>query len=107
MRLGSPHVSDGGLLQHSGILQRRCLVCIGSLIEVNHWAETGTLICQCVTVCDMKTLVGMEDEEKINLLRRMLGDAMILLHQASHQADELNNKWHSNHQRLTEEYRRL
>lgn len=55
----------------------------------------------------MKTLTDLSDEDRIAILRRLLGDAMVLLHQAAHQTDELHHWWHVNHQNLTREYRNL
>jgi hypothetical protein len=55
----------------------------------------------------VKTLVDLSDEDRIAILRRLLGDAMILLHQAAYEVDEMRVSWHTNHQNLVREYRNL
>lgn len=81
-------------------------MCIDSLIEVNHWAETGTLICQCVTVCDVKTYEQLQyevEELRALLLHPTVKAVVELVQEAEHQynraehahtlKDEANQRW--------------
>lgn len=55
----------------------------------------------------MKTLVDLSDEDRIAILRRLLGDAIILLRQAAYQVDEMRVSWHTIHQNIVWEDRNL